>query len=245
MKVMIVDDEMPARERLRRLLRDVPECSICAEAANGPEALQAAASTEPDVVLLDIRMPGMDGLETARHLGSLEQPPAVIFSTAYGEHALEAFEANAVDYLLKPIRAERLAEALRRARRLTRAQAQALAAGDGVSKRPPTHICARVRGNLELVPVEAVRYFEADHKYVTVHYVDGTVLIEDSLRSLQEQFGARFVRIHRRALIAADFLEGLEKDAAGNFHVRLSGVQGRPEVSRRHLAAVRALLKNA
>lgn len=244
MKVMIVDDEMPARERLRRLLSEVPECRICAEAGNGPDALQAAARTEPDVILLDISMPGMDGLETARHLGSLDQPPAVIFSTAYGEHALEAFEANAVDYLLKPIRAERLGEALRRARRLTRGQAQALTTGEGTAKHHCTHICARVRGNLELVAVEAVRYFEADQKYVVVHHLDGTVLIEDSLRSLHQQFGARFMRIHRRALIAADFLEGLEKDATGNFHVRLSGVPGRPEVSRRHLAAVRALLKS-
>ncbi|MEJ2643827.1 MAG: LytTR family DNA-binding domain-containing protein [Gammaproteobacteria bacterium] len=245
MKVMIVDDESPARERLRRLLGQVPECRVCAEAANGREALQAAARSEPDVVLLDIRMPGMDGLEAARHLADLEQPPAVIFSTAYGEHALEAFEAHAVDYLLKPIRAERLDDALRKARRLTRAQAQALTHDSGAEARARTHICARVRGNLELVPVDAVRCFEADQKYVTVHHPDGTVLIEDSLRTLEGEFGARFVRIHRRTLVAVAFLEGLEKDESGKSRVRLAGIQERPEVSRRHLAAVRGLLKRA
>ncbi|MGA7802519.1 MAG: LytTR family DNA-binding domain-containing protein [Gammaproteobacteria bacterium] len=244
MKVLIVDDESPARERLRRLLGEVPECRVCAEAANGRDALQAAARTEPDVVLLDIRMPGMDGLEAARHLSDLDQPPAVIFSTAYGEHALEAFEAHAVDYLLKPIRAARLNEALHKARRLTRAQAQALSHAEPVAaNRARTHICARVRGNLELVPLETVRYFEADQKYVTVRHGDGAVLIEDSLRTLEREFAPRFVRIHRRTLVAVDFLEGLEKDATGKCRVRLSGIQDRPEVSRRHLAAVRGLLK--
>ena len=244
MKVMIVDDEGPARDRLRRLLGQVPECRVCAEASNGREALQAVADSEPDVVLLDIRMPGMDGLEAARHLADLEEPPAVIFSTAYGAHALEAFEAHAVDYLLKPIRARRLDDARRKAKRLTRAQAQALNHDEaGPEGRARTHICARVRGNLELVPVDAVRCFEADQKYVTVRYPDGAVLIEDSLRTLEQELGSRFVRIHRRTLVAVDFLEGLEKDDTGKSRVRLAGIQERPEVSRRHLAAVRGLLK--
>jgi len=247
-KVLIVDDEAPARERLRRLLSELADCRVCAEAANGHEALQAAARSEPDVVLLDVRMPGMDGLEAARHLAELEQPPAVIFSTAYAEHALEAFDAQAVDYLLKPIRGERLARALQNCRRLTRAQARARSdrllagAGGGV---PRTHICARVRGNLELVPLTQVRYFRADQKYVAVGHGDGEVLIEEPLKDLETEFAGRFLRVHRSALVAVGYLEGLEKDAEGRCRVRLAGTAERLEVSRRHLSAVRALLKGA
>jgi two-component system response regulator AlgR len=243
MKVMVVDDEMPARARLRRMLETMEGCSVCGEAADGEEALSQCAQLQPDVLLMDIRMPSMDGLEAARHLLALERPPAVIFTTAYSEHALAAFDTHAVDYLLKPVRQERLAEALENTRRLTRVQAAALQLTDkedGVRKR----ICARIRGSLQLIPVEEIRYFLADQKYVTIVTSDSRVLIEESLKSLEEEFSERFVRIHRNALIAPVFLVGIERDVGGQFRVRLRDVEETLEISRRHVADVRRLVKS-
>ncbi len=240
MKVLLVDDEALARERLRRLLAELPDCEICGEAADGRAALDSYAQMQPDVVLLDIRMPGMDGLEAARHLAGLADPPAVIFTTAFGDHALEAFEACAVDYLLKPIRAERLAAALGNARRLTRAQATQLDRDSGGVR---NHICIRVRGNLQLIPVSDIRFFRADNKYVTVRTGDAEYLIEEPLKDLEDEFAEHFLRIHRNALVAADFIAGLEKDAAGQCLVVLAGIDERLEVSRRHQAELRARLK--
>jgi two-component system response regulator AlgR len=242
MRVLVVDDEMPARERLRRMLDTMEGCSVCGEAADGEEALRECARLQPDVMLMDIRMPSMDGLEAARHLLALERPPAVIFTTAYSEHALAAFETHAVDYLLKPVRQERLAEALENTRRLTRVQATELQMPDrdgGSRKR----ICARVRGSLQLIPLEEIRYFLADQKYVTIGTSDSRVLIEESLKSLEEEFSERFVRIHRNALIAPAFLVGLERDAGGQLRVRLRDVGETLEISRRHVAEVRRLVK--
>jgi two-component system response regulator AlgR len=243
MKVLVVDDEMPARTRLRLMLEVMDGCSVCGEAADGEEALLQCERLQPDVLLMDIRMPGMDGLETARHLLTLEHPPAVIFTTAYSEHALAAFETHAVDYLLKPVRQERLSQALKNTRRLTRVQAATLQAGeaDGGTR---TRICARVRGSLQLVPVEEIRYFLADQKYVTIGTADSRVLIEESLKSLEEEFAERFVRIHRNALIAPAFLVGIERAADAQLRVRLRDVEDPLEISRRHLAQVRRLVKS-
>lgn len=243
MKVLVVDDEIPARERLRRMLDNMEGCSVCGEAADGNEALEQCARLQPDVLLMDIRMPSMDGLEAARHLLALERPPAVIFTTAYSDHALAAFETHAVDYLLKPVRQERLSEALESTRRLTRVQAAALQVThrEGGMRR---RICARVRGSLKLIPVEEIRYFLADQKYVTVGTSDSRVLIEESLKSLEEEFSERFVRIHRNALIASAFLVGLERDAGGQIRVRLRDTGETLEISRRHIANVRRLVKS-
>jgi two-component system response regulator AlgR len=240
MKVLLADDEALARERLRRLLAELPGCTVCGEAGDGRTALALCAELQPDVVLLDIRMPGMDGLEAARHLAGLPDPPAVIFTTAFGDHALEAFEACAVDYLLKPIRAERLAAALGNARRLTRAQAAHIDAEGGGAR---NHICVRVRGNLQLIPVADIRFFRADNKYVTVRTGDAEYLLEESLKTLEDEFGVRFQRIHRNALVAAEYIVGLEKNAEGQTMVALAGVDERLEVSRRHQPELRARLK--
>lgn len=242
MKILIVDDEALARTRLRQLLDELEDCTVCAEAANGEQALVAVNSQQPEVLLLDIRMPGMDGLEVARHLQLMEQPPAIIFTTAYNDHALQAFEAHAVDYLLKPVRRERLAEALAHARRLTKVQAAVLhtASPAPVARK---RICANMRGRLQLIPVADIRYFLADQKYVTVCSADDKVLIEDSLKSLAEEFGDRFVRIHRNALVARRYLAGLDRDAEGQVRVQLQGVDEALEVSRRHIAALRTLLR--
>lgn len=241
MKVLIVDDELPARERLASMLAEFPDYQVCGQARNGVEALRLTDSLSPDVVLMDVRMPGMDGIEAARHLASLEHPPAVIFTTAYGEHALEAFETQAAGYLVKPIRGERLAAALQGARTLNRAQLAGLS--DQTGRPARTHICARLRGRLELVPIEDVVYFQADQKYVTVRHLHGEVIVEDSLKTLAEEFSERFLRIHRNALVAVDYVAGMEKSADGRFRLMLRGVEGSLEISRRHVAEVRRFLR--
>lgn len=243
MKIVIVDDEAPARGRLRRLLEEIGGHEVVGEAGTGSEALLQAAQQHPDVLLLDIRMPGMDGLEAARHLATLENPPAVVFTTAYGDHALEAFAAHAVDYLLKPIRKERLEEALTQVRKLNRAQLALLSGGDTPAAR--SHICARVRGDLQLVPLDEVRYFLADQKYVTVRHGGGALLIEESLKSLEQEFGGRFVRVHRNALAARAHVSGLGRDAQGLVRLQLRGVPESLEVSRRHLRDLRKILAQA
>jgi len=229
LKVLIVDDEPPARERLRGLLTEIGDVDVIGEAANGAEALSCVHDLAPDVVLLDVRMPGMDGLEAARHLNVLEEPPAVIFTTAYDQYAVEAFEAHAVGYLLKPVRKEQLAAALTRAGRLTRAQLQTLAAA-GTRR---SHLAARRHDGLRLIPLEEVQYFLADQKYTSVRHLGGEDLIEDSLRLLESEFGASFVRIHRNALVGVKYLERIERTAEGQYFVRLRGCEAPLQVSRR------------
>lgn len=239
MRVLITDDEALARERLRRLLSDVGGVELIGEAANGSEALALSERLHPDLVLMDIRMPGIDGIETALHLSAAERPPAVVFTTAYGDHALAAFDANAVDYLLKPIRRERLAQALARAAVVRRSQLQAVRA-EGAQ--PRTHICARAAGTLRLIPLDEVVYFRADQKYVAVRHVHGSVLIDEPLAALEQEFAERFLRVHRNTLVAAVFVSGMRKSAAGAYELVLRGIDDRPEVSRRHAAALKALL---
>jgi two-component system, LytTR family, response regulator AlgR len=231
LKVLIVDDELPARERLRSLLAEIADVEVIGEAANGHEALRESHDLAPDVVLLDVRMPGMDGLEAARHLNVLEEPPAVIFTTAYDQYAVEAFEAHAVGYLLKPVHKEQLAASLVRAGRLTRAQLQKLAAAGAEPRR--SHIAARRREGVRLIPLEEVQYFLADQKYTTVRHVNGEDLIEDSLRLLEGEFGPAFVRIHRNALVGVKYLERIERNADGQHFVRLRGCEAPLQVSRR------------
>jgi two-component system, LytTR family, response regulator AlgR len=233
LKVLIVDDEAPARERLRSLLSEIAEVEGVGEAVNGQEALAHIHDLAPDVVLLDVRMPGLDGLEVARHLNVLEEPPAVIFTTAYDQYAVEAFEAHAVGYLLKPVRKEQLAAALARAGRLTRVQLQKLAAAGSAGARRRSHIAARRREGLKLIPIEEVQYFLADQKYTTVRHLGGEDLIEDSLRLLESEFGAAFVRIHRNALVGVRHLERIERSADGQYFVRLRGCAAPLQVSRR------------
>jgi two-component system response regulator AlgR len=229
LKVLVVDDEPPARERLVSLLAEIEDVEVVGEAASGREALTRTGELAPDVVLLDVRMPGMDGLEAARHLNVLEEPPAVIFTTAFDQYAVEAFETHAVGYLMKPVRPEQLAAALTRAGRLTRAQLQKLAAGE--ARR--SHIAARRREGLRLIPLGEVQYFLADQKYTTVCHVNGEDLIEDSLRLLESEFGQAFVRIHRNTLVAVRYLERIERNAEGQYFMHLRGCETPLPVSRR------------
>jgi two-component system, LytTR family, response regulator AlgR len=232
LRILIVDDEPPARERLRSILTETGEFEVTGEASNGEQALDLVDKLLPDVVLLDVRMPGIDGLEVARHLAALPEPPAVIFTTAFDEYALQAFDSEAVAYLLKPIRAEKLKAALAKAARLSRPQLQQVAA----AARAPAHrlhIGVRGRDGLKLIPIEEVFCFHADQKYTTVKHVKGEDLIEDSLKTLEEEFSATFVRIHRNALVNTRYLERIARDASGQHFVHLRGLPDALEVSRR------------
>jgi two-component system, LytTR family, response regulator AlgR len=232
MRVLIVDDEPPARERLRSMLVETGEFEVAGEAGNGVEALTLVDRLVPDIVLLDVRMPGIDGLEVARQLATQPEPPAVIFTTAFDEYALQAFESEAIAYLLKPIRAEKLRAALAKAVRLTRPQLQQVAS----AAREPTkrsHIGVRGRDGLKLIPMDEIYCFQADQKYTTVKHIKGEDLIEDSLKTLEDEFSPAFVRIHRNALVNTKFLERIARDATGQHFVHLRGFPDALEVSRR------------
>jgi two-component system response regulator AlgR len=241
MNVLIVDDEQLARQRLRQMLSGMGE-QVVGEAANGEQALLQSQNANPDLVLMDIRMPGMDGLEAAGYINQIDNPPAIIFTTAYSDHALKAFETHAVDYLLKPIKQERLADAINAAKRLTRAQIERLRTDDDDESR--SKICVKSRGSLELIPIEDIIYFKADQKYVTLRTDDHEYLIEESLKALEQEFGQRFIRIHRNALVAEHQINGLSKNEAGHQCIRLNDTDDLLEISRRHLPSIRKKLKN-
>ena len=240
MKVLIVDDEQLARDRLVRMLNDIPGYEVVGQAGNGMQAVEKCEASQPDVVLLDIRMPGMDGLEAARHMAVMDEPPAVVFCTAYEEHAVEAFKVQAVGYLLKPVRRDDLIDVLNSATRTNKAQLAALAAGEGSQR---THISARTRKGIELVPVDDVRYLQADQKYVTLRHGGGELLIDETLHELEMEFGNRFIRVHRNALVATKFIEGLERNEEGHYQIRVQGVPTGIDISRRHVSAVRKYIR--
>jgi len=241
MRVVIADDERLARERLRALLAEAGGVEVVAEAADGDAALHACAEHHPDLVLLDISMPGIDGLEAARHLAGFEPRPAVVFCTAYDAHALSAFEAQAIDYLVKPVRAERLAAALARVRTFSAGRAQQ---GDAAPGHKRTHLCARLRGSLRLVPIDDVRYLQAEEKYVVVHHARGEDLIEESLKSLEAEFADRFVRIHRNCLVARSEIVELRRASDGHTQAVLRHAEHPLEVSRRCVAQLRDTLRH-
>lgn len=241
MDLLIVDDEPLARARLRRLAEQIAGCTVVAEAADGEAALAAIEAHDPSVVLLDVRMPGEDGLATARRIAALDYPPAVIFCTAYDQYALDAFGTEAVGYLLKPVQAEDLQKALDKAARVNRLQLESLRQQPA----PATgrqHISARTRRGMELIPLEEVRFFIADQKYVTVHHTGGEVLIDDTLKELEDELAGRFVRVHRNSLVSVAHIEAMERTGDGQFRLRLQGVAEKPVVSRRHVPELKDLL---
>jgi two-component system response regulator AlgR len=243
MRVLVVDDEAPARERLTELVADLDDYRVVGTAADGREALEVTERTTPDVVLMDIRMPGMDGIEAAHHLASLDSPPAVIFVTAFDDYALEAFETAAVGYILKPVRRRRLQDSLRRAARPTRAQIAGIS--ENMHRPRRRHIGVKVGAHLRLIPVEDVRYFRADQKYVSVRHTGGADLIDDALKSLEDEFERDFVRIHRNALVALRHITAVEKDASGQLQVVMRDCKRPLPVSRRHAAELRRRIKSS
>ncbi len=243
MRLIIADDEPLARRRLRDLIGDIGHHDIVAEAADGKELCERAAQLEPDVVILDIAMPLLDGLEAAHHLATLPNPPAVVFCTAYDKHALAAFDAHAVDYVVKPIRAERLAVALDRAQRFTRERATAIAQEMHGHDARRGHLSSRLRGALKLIPIESIRFLQADEKYVVVHHEHGQDLVEDSLKSLESEFSDRFIRVHRSCLVAVGEPHELTRDSKGCDILKLRSDPTAIEVSRRCLPLLRRRMK--
>jgi two-component system response regulator AlgR len=248
LRVVITDDEAPARSRMRDLLEDCAGAfpiELVGEAASGRELLALLEKEEADVVLLDIRMPEMDGLEVAQHLLKLEEPPSVIFTTAYSDYALKAFELHAVDYLVKPIRLRRLHDALTRARAITPLRLDVL---QQISPDARTHLSIQERGKVVLVPVRDVLYLRSELKYVTIRTADREYLLEESLSRLEQEFAGQFVRIHRSCLVARAHVAGFEKAAAegeGHWVVLMQGLDERLPVSRRQQHIVKELGRNA
>lgn len=242
MKILIVDDEPLARSRLRDLLDDIGGHTIVGEASNGRDALTQVQALQPEIVLLDIRMPELGGLEVAMHLRRFDNAPTVIFTTAYDEHALKAFEANAIDYLLKPIRSSRLEQALAKVHRPTQDQPIIPPTHTDGTQSGRQHICAHHRGGLKLIHIDEIIYFQADSKYVSVFFQGGEVLIDDPLKELEQEFGDRFIRIHRRTLVANAFIESLNRDSQGQCLLKLREIDTLFEISRRQLPQVRKLL---
>jgi len=247
LRVLIVDDEAPARARLRDLLGDIAATQpsrVVGLAANGVEALRLLESEPADVVLADIRMPVMDGVELARHVLRLERPPAVIFTTAYDQYAIQAFELAATDYLLKPVRAQRLAESLARVRRQLPAAADELLAG--LAPGPRRHFGVNERGRILLVPVADVVYLRAELKYVTARTVEREFLLDESLVQLEQEFSGRFVRVHRSCLVARAAIAGVERggeqDGEAHWDVLLAGLPERLSISRRQWPVVKQVL---
>jgi len=246
LRIVIVDDEEPARNRLRELLEDcrgeLPHL-VAGEAANGVEGLKAVTAAEADVVLVDIQMPEMSGIEFARHLQVLERPPAVIFVTAHDRYAVEAFEVNAVDYLTKPVRAARLLAALKKA-----ANGARLARGvlESIDPAPRRYFSVAERGRVMLVPVSEVIYLRAELKYVTLRTREREHLVEESLTQLEQEFGGVFVRIHRNCLVARRLIRGVEHGAEAEgeigWSVVLEGCEEKLPVSRRQWAQVKSLV---
>ena len=245
-RVFIADDEAPARERLRELLQDiateVPNV-VAGEAKNGIEALERLPASAAQVLLLDIRMPGMDGLELARHVAGMENAPAVIFVTAHDKHAIDAFELSALDYLLKPVRAERLAVALKKAAAAGAPNRENLERAAGA---PREYLSVAERHRIVLVPVRDIVFLRAEQKYVTVRTREREHLIEESLIALEREFSEPFVRIHRNCLVARSAIRGFERtggaEEEAHWQVVLDGVTEKLPVSRRQWPTVRELI---
>jgi two-component system response regulator AlgR len=232
LSILIVDDEQPARDRLRRLVDTLPGFEIAGEAVSGADALRRIRELGPDILLLDISMPGMDGMSLARVLQESESSPAVVFCTAFQDQALNAFEVEAVDYLVKPVRAERLETALDKARRYL-----------GKDDATPDHFLrSTVGGKVVLTPIGQVICLLAEDKYTTVIHEAGETVIDDSLTVLEQRFPSLFFRVHRNALVSLRHLRGVERTSQGYTQALLTGTDRKPEVSRRNVAPLRKLL---
>ena len=244
MDILICDDEPLAVERLSRLVSQLGH-EVIATAQHGKQALELVQQFEPDVILLDIQMPEMDGLTCAQHLSQMNPMPAVVFCTAYDEHALKAIQSQAKGYLLKPIAKSELETVLENVTKLTQAQMSNLEQKEIMEEKVQRQqIAAKTYRGLELIPIENIYYFLADQKYVTVRHKNGSVLIDETLKDLEREFADRFIRIHRNALISLDYLDGLELVSSGQYQVRCRELDEKLAVSRRHLPLLRERMQN-
>ncbi|WP_444918779.1 LytR/AlgR family response regulator transcription factor [Microbulbifer sp. JMSA003] len=241
LRVLIIDDEPLARARLHRQLEKIDNCIAVGEAADIEVGLSQIRELDPDLVLLDIEMPGGSGLELAQQLSSFACPPAIIFCTAHDEFALPAFATSAVGYLLKPVNVEQLREAVSKVQRLSKPQQQLLTKQDQVEPSGRSRIKAISRLGVELLDVDSIRCLVADSKYVVAHHSAGETILDESLKELESEFGQRFVRVHRSALVAVQYIVGLRRDGT-NYRVELDGVTAAPLVSRRMLPSVKGLI---
>jgi two-component system response regulator AlgR len=261
-RLFIVDDEAPARSRMITLLADIAEqCphELVGAASDAQAALDEIIRTRPDIVLLDVQMPGMTGLELASHLSNdAAGMPSIIFVSAHDEYALKAFDVHALDYLLKPVRAARLAESIQRVsglRSQSGLQQDAIADTAAALRMKRQHFSVQERGRLLLVPVGDVIYLKAEQKYVTLRTKIRDYLIEASLMSIEEEFGATFVRVHRNALAARSAIIGVEKGAVEidpesegekvqeSWQVILRDIDDRLPISRRQWPVIKALVR--
>ena len=233
--IVIVDDEHLARERIKRLIDAIDGYHVIAEASNAGSAMQVIHTKRPDIVLLDISMPGASGLELVKFIEDFEQVPAVIFCTAHEKFAVEAFTSCAVGYLLKPVRVEQLEQALKKA-------VGHIHADDGQPTLPPTYLVTKSHRGIERLPSHDIFYFQADQKYVIAYHINGQTLLEDSLKALEEQLQGQFIRIHRSTLVAVNRIQGLVRQSDGNTCIKIEGCEKLPVVSRRHLKAIKKLL---
>ena len=244
MDILVCDDEPLAAQRLTKLVEQLGH-TVVAVASHGQQAIELSSQHQPDVVLLDIQMPEMDGLTCAKYLRELDHMPAIIFCTAYDQHALEAFKSHADGYLLKPVLQQDLQHALDQLTKLNQAQMNNLKQKENMEElhTKRTQIVAKTYRGVELIPLENVYYFIADQKYVTVRHKNGSVLIDETLKELELEFGNDFIRIHRNALVAVGYLDGLETVSSGQYQVRCRDLDERLAVSRRHLPTLRERLQ--
>lgn len=239
MKVLVVDDEKLARDRLVRLCAELDEVDQVVEAANGQQALELIQSAELDLVLLDIQMPGADGLEVAEQINKIDPAPAIIFCTAFDQYALKAIERKASAYLLKPVRRDELSKAITNARHSSRLQIQSLSQESGRRQ----HLPSESSRTVELIPVEDIRCLVADHKSVKAYLPSRDIWVGEPLKKIADEFPQRFLRIHRNALVALEHITGLHQGDNGQTQVLLDSVDVQPSVSRRHLSEVKQRLK--
>lgn len=242
MQILIVDDEALARSRLIRLIEAIDGCEVCGEAENGDEALSKVHTLDPDLVLLDVRMPGKDGIAVAKSLELIEDPPAIVFCTAYDDYALQAFDTLAQGYIVKPVQQEQLEQVIEKTKKVTRVQSRALSEHKVEGRHRRKHISAKTRRGLELIAVDDIHCFIAEQKYVTVHHSGGETLIDDTLKELEAEFSDTLLRVHRNSLVAINKIEALDRDGSGHYSVRIKNSPQRPAVSRRHLALVKEIL---
>lgn len=237
MDIVIVDDEPLARQRLVKMLNEIGY-DVVAQAANSHEALAAIEEHDPALLLLDIEMPGDNGLVLAKKISEMDTPPAIIFTTAYDQYALEAFETLAAGYLLKPVERDKLEKTLEKAKTLTKYQLNTTPKKQNRRE----HIASKGHRGIELIAIDDIRYFMADQKYVTVITKQGKVLIDETLKELEDEFSDSFVRVHRNSLVSVNHIVGLQRDQQGHYHVCLADVEDKPMVSRRYTSKIKSLL---